>query len=330
MMFRLAYPALLALLCLVAGWVAWQVKRRPATVTYSMTAQLSRLARGSGLAGRIPLMARTLCLILLVLALARPQLFNVSREIQSSGVDIMLCLDTSGSMRALDFSLDGKPVSRSAAVKKVVRDFIQKRENDRIGLVVFGTEAFTQSPLTLDKGLLMELIKRMKNGMAGEKTAIGSAIAVGAKRLRDLKAKTKLLILLTDGRQTAGELTPEAAAEAAKALGIKIYTIGIGGTEPAPFPIQTAFGTQIIRQPVDLDEATLTRVAAIGQGKYFRAADTQQLQEIYDIIDRQEKTTVKVKEFFHFKELYPYLLVPAFILLMAEIVMRATILRTIP
>ncbi len=329
-MFRLAYPVLLALLLLMVGWLVWQVKRRPAGITYPMTSELARLVRGNPFAGKIPLIARTGCLVLLVLAASRPQLYNVSREIQSSGVDIMLCLDTSGSMRALDFSLDGEPVSRLTAVKKVVSDFIKKRETDRIGMVIFGTEAFTQSPLTLDKGLLLELVKRMEHGMAGEKTAIGSAIAVGAKRLKDLEAKTKLLILLTDGRQTAGELRAEVAAEAAKALGIKIYTIGVGGMEPAPFPVQTAFGTRIIRQPVELDEETLKRVAKIGLGKYFRAADTEQLQEIYDIIDQQEKTEAKVKEFFHYKELYLYLLVPALILLMAEIVIRAFILRTIP
>ncbi|MDD5722574.1 MAG: VWA domain-containing protein [Syntrophales bacterium] len=331
MMFRLAYPELLFPLCFVAVWFIWGLKRRPAGITYSMTAMVSRLAGGTDrLTGKISLVVRTGCLVLLVLAAARPQLYNVSREIKSPGVDIMLCLDTSGSMQALDFTLDGEPVSRLAAVKKVVGDFVKKREMDRIGLVVFGTEAFTQSPLTLDKGLLMDLVKRMKIGMAGDKTAIGSAIAVGGKRLKDLKAKSKILILLTDGRQTAGSLTPAEAAEAARALGIKVYAIGVGGTEPAPFPVQTPFGTRIIRQLVDMDEETLMKVAEIGHGQYFRAADSNRLQEIYDIIDHQEKTEVRVKEFFHFKELYLHFLLPAFLLLVAEIILRTTILRTIP
>jgi Ca-activated chloride channel family protein len=170
----------------------------------------------------------------------------------------------------------------------------------------------------------------MQIGMAGDKTAIGSAIAVAGKRLKDLKAKSKIMILLTDGRQTAQGLTPTEAAEAVQALGIKIYTIGVGGTEPAPFLVQTPFGQRVIRQQVDLDEETLMKVADIGHGRYFRAADTQRLQEIYAIIDRQEKTEVKVKEFFHFKELYVWFLVPAILLLVLEITLRTTVLRTLP
>jgi Ca-activated chloride channel family protein len=233
-------------------------------------------------------------------------------------------------MQALDFTLDGKPVSRLAAVKKVVGEFIEKRELDRIGLVVFGTQAFTQSPLTLDKGLLMDLVNRMRIGMAGDQTAIGSAIAIGGKRLKELEAKSKILILLTDGRQTVDGLRPAEAADALQALGIKIYTIGVGGTEPAPFPVKTPFGTKIIRQRLDLDEKTLMNVAEISSGQYFRAAETDRLQEIYGIIDQQEKTEVKVKEFFHFKELYFWFLVPAIILLLVEVVFRTTVLRTIP
>jgi Ca-activated chloride channel family protein len=331
MMFRLAYPLLLFLWGLVTGWFVWCFKRKPIGITYSLTASLSRLTNRSGQwAGKIPLLLRTGCLVLLVFAAARPQLYNISREIQSPGVDIMLCLDTSGSMQALDFTLDGKPVSRLAAVKKVVGEFIEKRELDRIGLVVFGTQAFTQSPLTLDKGLLMDLVNRMRIGMAGDQTAIGSAIAIGGKRLKELEAKSKILILLTDGRQTVDGLRPAEAADALQALGIKIYTIGVGGTEPAPFPVKTPFGTKIIRQRLDLDEKTLMNVAEISSGQYFRAAETDRLQEIYGIIDQQEKTEVKVKEFFHFKELYFWFLVPAIILLLVEVVFRTTVLRTIP
>jgi Ca-activated chloride channel family protein len=330
-MFRLAHPALLTLLIMVLAWLAWRLTRKPVGITYSMAGALAQLSGGSHrLAGHIPLMLRTGCLVLLVLAAARPQLYNVSRDIDSSGVDIVLCLDTSGSMQALDFTIGNKPVSRLAAVKKVVTDFIEKRDMDRIGLVVFGTQAFTQSPLTLDKGLLMDLVKRMEIGMAGDQTAIGDAIAVGGKRLKDLEAESKILILLTDGRQTTEGLTPADAADAVQALGIKIYTIGVGGLEPAPFPVQTLFGTKIVRQKVDLDEKTLMKVADIGKGQYFRAADTDRLQEIYAIIDEQEKTEIKVKEFFHFKELYPFFLIPAILLLAADIIIRTTLLRTIP
>ena len=331
MMFRLAHPALLSLLAMVFVWLVWRLTRKPVGITFSMAGTLAQLSGGGhGLVGHIPLMLRTGCLVLLVLTAARPQLYNVSRDIDSPGVDIILCLDTSGSMQALDFTIGNEPVSRLAAVKKVVTDFIEKRDMDRIGLVVFGTQAFTQSPLTLDKGLLMDLVKRMKIGMAGDQTAIGDAIALGGKRLKDLEAKSKILILLTDGRQTTDGLTPSDAADAVQALGIKIYTIGVGGIDPAPFPIQTPFGTKIVRQKVDLDEKTLRKVAGIGEGQYFRAADTDRLQEIYAIIDEQEKTEIKVKEFFHFKELYPFFLIPAILFLAADIIVRTTLLRTIP
>jgi Ca-activated chloride channel family protein len=331
MMFRFAYPTLLVLFILVAGWLILRLKSRPIGITYSMTSIMAQLAgKGGGAWARIPMGLRALCLALLILGAARPQLYNVSREITSPGVDILLCLDTSGSMRAMDFQLDGKPVTRLKAVKKVVHEFIQKREMDRIGLVVFGNEAFTQAPLTLDKGLLLELVNRMEIGMAGDRTAIGSALAVGGKRLKDLKAKSKTMILLTDGRHNAGDLTPSAAADAVQALGIKIYTIGVGGKGPAPFPVQTPFGTRIVRQQVDLDEETLKKVADIGGGQYFRAADTDSLEKIYDTIDKLEKTEVKVKEFFHFRELYAYFLLPALLLLGTEILLRMTILRVLP
>ncbi|MBW2195998.1 MAG: VWA domain-containing protein [Deltaproteobacteria bacterium] len=295
MTFRFAYPVLLVLLVVVVGWVLIALRRKPATVTYSMASTVAQLSGSTRLlAGKIPLILRVGCLTLLVLASARPQFFNVSRQIRSPGVDIMLCLDTSGSMRALDFKLDNEPVSRLTAVKKVVADFIKKREMDRIGLVVFGEEAFTQAPLTLDKGLLLGLVEKMEVGMAGDRT------------------------------------TPEEAAEAVGALDVKIYTIGVGGKGPAPFKVKTFFGTRLVHQQVDLDEETLRTVAEVGGGKYFRAADSEKLSEIYDIIDRQEKTEIEVKEFFHFKELYCYLLVPALCLFLLEVLLKNTFLRVIP
>lgn len=331
MMFRFAYPVVLVLLLAVLGWVFLMVRRKPAGLTCSMASRLNDLTdTNSPVLMRMPMIMRAGCLILLVIAAARPQLYNVSRDIRSPGVDIILCLDTSGSMQAMDFQLDDKPVTRLTAVKKVVDDFIKKRETDRIGLVVFGDEAFTQSPLTMDKGLLLGLVDKMETGMAGDRTAIGSAIAISGKRLKDLKAKSKILILLTDGRNNAGDITPEQAADAVRVLGIKIYTIGVGGTGPAPFKVKTFFGTRIIHQQVDLDENTLRKVAKIGGGRYFRAADSEELSEVYGIIDKQEKTEVKVKEFFHFRELYFYFLIPGLILLGLEIISRATFLRIIP
>jgi Ca-activated chloride channel family protein len=331
MMFRFAYPVLFVLLAGVVGWILYTLWQKPAAITHSITGRLAELVgKSGGMRQHILWSVRAACLILLVLTAARPQLYNISREIRSPGVDIIMCLDTSGSMQALDFKLDDEPVSRLTAVKKVVHDFIQKREVDRIGLVVFGEEAFTQAPLTLDKGLLLGLVEKMTIGMAGDRTAIGSALAIGGKRLKDIQAASKILILLTDGRHNAGDLSPEQAAEAVRALGVKIYTIGVGGRGPAPFKVQSFFGTRIVHRQVDLDEATLKKIAEIGGGKYFRATDTKGLAEIYDIIDRAEKTEVKVKEFFHFRELYPYFLIPALILLGLEILLKSTVLRTVP
>ena len=331
MMFRFAYPMLLVLLTGVIGYLVFEFLKKPVAITHSMTSRLAELSdKGSGIWQRLPLILRAVCLILLVLTAARPQFYNVSREIRSPGVDIVMCIDTSGSMRALDFELNDEPVSRLTAVQKVVSDFIRKREVDRIGLVVFGEEAFTQAPLTLDKGLLLGLVDKMTIGMAGDRTAIGSALAIGGKRLKDLEAESKILILLTDGRHNAGDLTPEQAAEAVQTLGVKIYTIGVGGTGPAPFRVKSLIGTRIVRRQVDLDEGTLREIADIGGGKYFRATDTKGLAEIYDIIDRAEKTEIKVKEFFHFRELYSYFLIPALVMLALEIMLKSTILRTVP
>ena len=331
MNFGFAYPVVFVLLIPVAGWLIVSLRRELPSIVYSMTSALAKISPTyESWIDKVPLVLRTLCLVLLVFASARPQLFNVSREIRSPGVDIMLCIDTSGSMRALDFKLDGEPVTRLTAVKKVVTDFIKKRVTDRIGLVVFGDEAFTQSPLTLDKGLLLRLVEDMQIGMAGDRTAIGSAMAVGGKRLKDLEAKSRILILLTDGRNNRGDIGPREAAEAVSALGVKTYTIGVGGKGPAPFRVETFFGTRLVHQEVDLDEETLMTVADIGNGRYFRAADSQTLAQIYEEIDRQEKTEAEVKEFFHFKELYRYFMIPAVCLLLLEIALKELWWRTVP
>lgn len=331
MTFRFEYPELLFLLAAVPVLLFFVLKRKTQGITYSYTSGLAGLTGGSSrFLGRVPIILRTFCLVLLVIAAARPQFYNVSRDIRSPGVDIMLCLDTSGSMQALDFELDGKPVTRLTVVKKVVSEFIKERETDRIGLVVFGEEAFTQSPLTIDKGLLLGLVDKMQIGMAGDRTAIGNAIAIAGKRLKDLKAKSKIMIILTDGRSNTGDITPQEAADAVAALDIKIYTIGVGGTGPAPFQVNTFFGPRIVRQSVDLDEKTLKEIAITGKGKYFRAADSEQLSEIYDIINKAEKTEVKAKEFFNFKELYYYFLITAIILLILELILKTTVLRIIP
>jgi Ca-activated chloride channel family protein len=322
---------LLFLLVGVAGWGILVLRREPAALVHSLTARIALFAgKGWRPAAKVPAVLRVLCLVLLVLAASRPQLCGVSQEVLSPGVDIMLCMDTSGSMDALDFRLDGRPVSRLGAAKKVVGDFVEKREKDRIGLVVFGERAYTRCPLTSDKRLLLELVKTTEIGMAGDRTAIGSALAVGGKRLKDLKSKSKILILLTDGRHNAGDVSPEQAAEALRALGIKIYTIGVGGKGPAPFPVETVFGKTTVQRRIDLDEETLARVASTGGGKYYRAVDSRGLSEIYSAIDREEKTEIKVKEFHYVRELYRYFLVAALFLLGMEIFLTSTFLRIVP
>lgn len=331
MMFRFEYPVILFLVTPVLGWFFLRLRSAPDAVVFSMASRAATVQKArNSLVTSLPLILRFLCLILLILAAARPQFYNVSREVNTPGVDIMLCIDTSGSMKAMDFKIDDQPVTRLIAVKKVVSDFIRNRESDRIGLVVFGDNAFTQAPLTSDKGLLLKLVQDMKVGMAGDSTAIGDAIAIGGKRLKDIKAKSRILILLTDGRHNAGSLTPVQAAEAVQAFDVKIYTIGVGGTGPAPFVVDTPFGKRVVRQKVDLDEKTLKDVAQTASGRYFRATDSQSLAEIYDLIDREEKTEVKVKEFFHFHELFLYPLAVAFLFLSLELLLNATVLRSLP
>ncbi len=330
-MYRFAYPYLLFLLVLIAGGAFWAYIKKPSAITFSCASDLRRLVgHGSFLLLKSPLLLRTLALVLLVIAAARPQKYNISSEMNTSGVDIMIAIDTSGSMRALDFFIKKKRVNRLEAVKHVVHNFISKREHDRIGLIVFGEKAFTQCPLTMDKGLLLNLVDSMEIGMAGDSTAIGLALALGAKRLRKVKAESRVLILMTDGRNNAGEIEPMQAAEAAAATGAVIYTIGMGGFGPAPVPVDTIFGKRIQKIKLDLDEDTLKKIAEIGGGRYFRASDGPKLKEIYDMIDSLEKTEIKVKQFFNFEELYKYFLFPALLLLVLEILAKSLIVRSVP
>ncbi len=273
---------------------------------------------------------RCLALALCVMALARPQSGMKSTEITTEGVDIMLCLDTSGSMQALDFKYKGKRTDRLDVVRRVVGEFIQARKNDRIGMVVFGEEAFTQCPLTLDYGVLLSLLDSVKIGMAGDSTAVGSALGICVKRLKDLASKSKVIILLTDGRNNAGSMNPATAAEIAKTLGIRVYTIGVGTEGEAPFLVDSFFGKQYIYRRVDLDEETLMQIADITGGTYFRATDTESLKDIYRRIDEMEKTEVKIKEYMEYEELFPYFLLPGLCLLLLEIVLANTRFMKIP
>ena len=278
----------------------------------------------------LPNIIRFLALALLIIALARPQEGHKSTEILSIGVDIMLALDTSGSMRALDFIEDEKRITRLTVVKDVVSKFIDNRPNDRIGMVVFGEQAYTQCPLTLDQDILQSFLSKLEIGMAGDSTAIGSAIGIAVKRLKDLESKSKVMILLTDGRSNAGALPPIQAAQAAKTFGIKIYTIGVGTKGKAPFLVNSVFGQRYVYQEVDIDEVTLKEISKITGGQYFRATDVESLKNIYDQIDEMEKSEVKVIDHSEYKELFYYFLVPGLLLLLLEAGLSNTLLRRVP
>jgi Ca-activated chloride channel homolog len=333
MSFHFAYPLLMCvLLGLIFVWLFLEFKRKPASAVFSNASTLKRLlGGGEKIKARMPLILIAASMIMLALAAGRPQLYNVEHETISPGVDIILCLDISDSMQAMDFLLDNQPATRLTAVKKVVSDFIKKREHDRLGLVVFGAEAYTQAPLTMDKGLLLQLVDGMHKGMAGNSTSLGDGIAISSKRLKDLNAPSKIIILLTDGRSNTGKITPDQAAEAAKALGIKIYTIGVGGHGKAPIMVDMPpFGEQLTYIEADLDEDTLKNIAGTTGGRYFLASDTKGLEEIYDIIDKAEKRDVKIKEFFSYKELYRWLLIPALVLILAGLGLEMSIFGVAP
>ena len=263
----------------------------------------------------------------LVIVLARPQSSHSRQQIASEGIDILLILDISGSMRAEDF----KPDNRLHAAKAVIYDFLDDRKNDRIGLVVFAGESFTQCPLTLDYRVLGNLLLNVKIGMLEDGTAIGDALANATNRLRHSTAKSKIAILLTDGENNAGTIDPLTAAQAAKALNIKVYTIGMGKEDGAFIPYHDPiFGLQYSPNRTYVDEETLKQIAEITDGRYFRATDNQKLSEIYQEINQLETTKIEVTEYTRYKELAAYPLIFATLLLMLEIVLSNTRLRKIP
>lgn len=305
-------------------------RRRHGSLKFPTLQLVRQLGPVSSHVQYVPLALRTGAVLLLVCALARPQLGNKSTEMLNEGVDIILALDTSGTMEALDFVQKSQRVSRLDAVKSVVTEFISGRDNDRIGMIVFGTNAFLQCPPTLDHGVLLDFLKRIEIGVAGEYTAIGSAIALSASRLKDLPGKEKVVILLTDGINNRGTISPQTAARIAKSLGIKIYTIGVGTKGKAPFLVHTVLGDQLEYEYVPLDEETLKNVAKETGAEYFRATDTEALEAIYKQINKMEKVEVKVKEYTEYFELYPWFIFPALALIGTELLLRNTLCRQIP
>lgn len=319
---------LLPVLALLRGRIG-----REAAIQYSGLSLFGPLVRGrKALPGGWLSALRYLALICLVVALARPQKVNNTTQVQESGIDMMLAIDLSPSMEALDYHKDGQDLSRVEVVRENVGSFIKDRPNDRIGMVVFAGEAYVMSPLTLDHDFLLKNVERLKVGLAGDATAIGSALAACANHLRDQPGKSKIIVLLTDGANNAGKITPFAAAEAAHALGIKIYTIGAGSADVAKFPVHDQMGNLVgyTTIPVDIDNDALRKIAEIGQGKFFRAADVDSLQNCYKEINKLEPTEVAVKRFQHVKEYFMWALYPGLLFLGLEVFLSHTRFRRLP
>ncbi len=311
-------------------WLAWRVPR-PTLRFPSVEGLAAHLAPiGSG-GDQWQAIARGAVLLLLVVALARPQQGLERNRERAQGIDIMLVLDISTSMLAEDFQLNGQRLNRLAVVKDVVQSFIKDRPNDRLGLVVFAGRPYTQCPLTLDHGWLTQQLDRTRIGMVEDGTAIGPAMATGLNRLRRSTAKSRVMVLLTDGVNNAGTVTPEAAAELARTLGVKVYTIGAGTKGTAPFPAQDLFGRTVYqRVKIEVDDARLSRIAQMTGGHYFRATDTDSLRTIYAQIDRLEKTAMEQPKFSSYRERYPLVVILALALLLVEIALSQTARRVLP
>nr|WP_319394621.1 VWA domain-containing protein [uncultured Desulfobacter sp.] len=343
-MFRFASPWFLLLLILPWIWLLVRTTKNTGRFSLKWLPKSSvHSIRVSSLTGtrRVPfsfavLLARVMPLVkvlglsLMIIALARPQAGERKVNVDTQGVNIVLALDLSGSMKALDFKQDGKIVTRLDAVKSVVSDFIMKREGDRIGLVVFGTHAFTQVPLTRDYNTIAFMLDHLKIGAAGPNTAIGDALGISLKRLEDIQSKSNIVILLTDGKSNAGELSWQEAAKIAAQRNVKIHTIGVGSKGKAPFLVNGLFGQQYVYRQVDMDWDALDSIAKQTGGTFFKAKDTESLSSIYDMIDSMEKTKVKVDKWVDYKELYSLFLIPGLLLYLACLCLGSTRLLELP
>jgi Ca-activated chloride channel family protein len=330
-MFRFQDPIFLVFILVAIGLLFYYLKfkkAKAASVRYSDVNLVRRLKPSFRVKERhiLPVL-RTLAIVLLAFALARPQSGRKGQEISSEGIDIMLVLDISGSMKAEDF----KPHNRLHVAKEVIKEFIGGRQSDRIGLVVFSKQSFTQCPLTLDYGVLYNFLDQVDFGMIEDRTAIGLAIANAVNRLRESDAESKVAILLSDGRNNAGEIDPITAAQTAKAMEVKIYTIGVGKPGRAPIPVDhPIFGKRYVWAETEVDEAALLEIARITGGEYFRAKDEKALSRIYKQISRMERTEIKVKEYLQYNELFSNYAFAGLLLLLAEVVLANTRYRKIP
>ena len=302
-------------------------------VTFSSTVSLAALGKKRrSRAGALLAMLGHLALGSLIVALARPQLGRTLTQVQASGVDIMIALDVSRSMLAEDFTIGSQRASRLEAVKQVTEQFIRQRPNDRIGILAFAGRPYLVSPLTLDHDWLIQNLDRLRIGMVEDGTAIGSATAAAANRLKDKEAKSKLIVLLSDGDNNAGRVTPLTAAEAAKALGIRVYTIGAGTQgESVPFPFQDPLGRTVYQEVhMEFNEDTLKQIASITKGQYFPAADTAALKRTFSEIDQMEKTKVEVQKTSENHDLFSWFVSLGFAVLSAEILLSQTVWKRLP
>jgi Ca-activated chloride channel family protein len=334
MTFGHPYMLLLLLLLPLLAWLKGKQGKPPAFVYSSVQLvrgilNVTRTRSGAFLAA-----LRWLILALLIIALAQPRLTKSETRVTASGVDIVVALDMSGSMASEDFEVGRERLSRLAMAKEVLKKFIEKRPNDRIGIVAFATQAYIASPLTLDHEFLLQNLARLELGtIENNRTAIGSALSTAINRLRELKSKSKIVILMTDGQNNAGKVAPLTVAEAAQTLGVKVYTIGVGTRGEAPMPAgrNPYTGKTVYRMmPVDIDEDTLQKIAQMTGGKYYRADNSQKFQAIYAEIDKLERTEAEVKKFAHHDELFAWVITPGLGLLLLEVLLRHTIWRRLP
>lgn len=326
---KFAYPWMLYFLAVIPTMIFWYWKigrvKQP-SITYSSLKIFHSIPPSwKEKFNYLPIILRSSAVVLLIVALARPQSFSSGENVTTEGIDVVIALDISGSMISEDF----KP-NRVEAAKNVAKEFIDARPNDRIGLVVFAREAFTQCPITIDHNVLENLLGKVEPGMVPDGTAIGNGIADAVGRLKDGQAKSKVVILLTDGVNNAGEIDPLTAAEIAKTYGIRVYTIGVGTEGEAPYPIQTPYGIRYQMLPVEIDEGLLKNIADITGGEYFRATNNTTLNEIYKKIDKLEKSKIEVTSYRNAAELFSGWLDAGLILLLLELGLSKTVFRKIP
>jgi Ca-activated chloride channel homolog len=322
-------PGLLYLLLLLipmAGWYLFRYGRNFASIRVSGSAPFRKAPKTiRHYLRHLPFVLEMAAILFFIIALARPQSTTKWENVTTEGIDIVVALDISTSMLAMDFQ-----PNRVEAAKKVAMEFISGREHDRMGLVVFAGEAFTQCPLTTDRAVLLNLFGDIKTGLIEDGTAIGNGLATAVARLKDSNAISRVIILLTDGENNRGEVAPLTAAEIAKTYGIRVYTVGVGTMGMAPYPVQTAFGTQIQQMEVKIDENMLKQIAQITDGKYFRATNNLKLAEIYKEIDRLERSKIDVKEYSQRTEEFLPFALAGLLLLVAGLFLKLTLFRNIP